>query len=61
MPISERKKEICRRRHRRRKLEHLKQKLQSANKSEQQAIIEKVRLLTPGYDEILKNWGVTDQ
>jgi len=57
--ICERKKEVKRRRHRRKKLAHLGQKLKKATVSEKGVIVEKIRRLTPGCDIILGNWGLT--
>jgi hypothetical protein len=56
MSISERKKEIRRRRKRREKLTHLKKKLPKATKSEQVEIARKVRDMTPGAEVIIANW-----
>lgn len=58
MSCSERRKEIKRRRHRREKLTYLKHKLERANASEQMAILDKVRQLTPGFDQIQSNWNL---
>jgi hypothetical protein len=59
--ICERKKEVNRRRHRRKKLAHLGQKLKKATVSEKSVIAEKIRQLTPGCDVILGNWGITQR
>ena len=56
MPISERGKEIKRRRHRRKKLELLAKRLKKANVSEKVLIAEKIRALTPGGERIIKDW-----
>jgi hypothetical protein len=58
MSISERKKEIRRRRKRREKLTHLKKRLPKATKSEQVEIARKVRDMTPGAEVIIENWGL---
>ena len=58
MSISERKKEIKRRRKRREKLTHLKQRLAKAPKSEQVEIARKVREMTPGAEVVIANWGL---
>ena len=58
--ISERKTEINRRRQRRKKLVKLKKKYDAATVSEKKEIIFKVRALTPGAADILKNWGVEE-
>jgi len=57
---SERTKEIKRRRHRRQKLAKLAERMKSAKPSQRQQIIEKVRQLTPGADDVLRNWGVEE-
>jgi hypothetical protein len=54
--ISERKKELKRRRHRRKKLIILGRKLRKATVSERGVIAEKIRNLTPGCDEIIARW-----
>jgi hypothetical protein len=59
--ICERKKEVKRRRHRRRKLARLSQKLKKATVSEKAVIAEKIRQLTPGGELILGNWGLTQR
>jgi Family of unknown function (DUF6800) len=58
VPISERKKEIKRRRHRRKKLVELEKKLSKASSGSKLVIAEKVRALTPGAEVILKRWGI---
>jgi len=57
---SERRKEIKRRRHRRKKLNDLKTRLKKATVSERTEIVRKVRELTPGADRIVSNWELTD-
>jgi hypothetical protein len=57
--ISERHKEIKRRRHRRKKLGHLAKKLKTAKVSERPVIADKLRRLTPGADVIIANWQLT--
>ncbi|MCS7237478.1 MAG: hypothetical protein NZ899_04315 [Thermoguttaceae bacterium] len=61
MGISERRKELRRRRHRREKLKQLYRRFLKAPPSEKQAILDKVRALTPGYLDVYRNWGVLDQ
>ena len=61
MSICERKKEVKRRRHRRKKLARLSQKLKKATVSEKGVIAEKIRQLTPGGEVILGNWGITQR
>lgn len=58
MSISERKKEIRRRRSRREKLTKLKKKLGKATKSEQVEMARKIREMTPGAEVIIANWGL---
>jgi hypothetical protein len=58
VPCSERRREIKRRRHRRKKLGQLGKRLQKATVSEKASISEKIRLLTPGGDVIVENWGL---
>ena len=57
--ISERAKEIKRRRHRRKKLVHLGKKLKTAKVSERPIIADKLRKLTPGADVIIENWQLS--
>ena len=59
MSISERKKEIRRRRKRSEKLTHLKNRLGKATKSEQVEMARKVRSITPGAEVVIANWGLT--
>ena len=54
--ISERAKEIKRRRHRRRKLEQLGKRLKKATVSEKGMIAAKLRNLTPGAEIIIDRW-----
>jgi len=56
VPSSERRKEIKRRRHRRKKVTHFSRKLKGATVSETTAIAEKIRKLTPGGEEIVERW-----
>jgi len=56
--ICERKKELKRRRHRKKKLHQLARRLPKATVSEKSVIAEKVRNLTPGCDQILAAWGL---
>jgi hypothetical protein len=58
MSISERKKEIRRRRKRREKLTHLKKRLGKATKSEQVEMARKIRDMTPGAEVVISNWGL---
>lgn len=61
MGISERGKEIKRRRHRRRKLEKLRKQFDQAKPSHKQHIVEKIRRLTPGAEKVFSNWGVDEE
>lgn len=58
--ISERGKEIKRRRHRRKKLKQLGTRLKKATVSEKGMIAGKVRNLTPGAEVIIENWGLRE-
>jgi hypothetical protein len=58
LSISERKKEVRRRRKRREKLTRLKKRLPKATKSEQVEIARKVREMTPGAEVVITNWGL---
>lgn len=55
MSCSERRKEIKRRRHRRKKLEHYKGRLKKATVSEKGVIAGKLRGLTPGAEDLIDN------
>jgi hypothetical protein len=52
--FSERRKEINRRRHRRKKLAKLSKQAETANVSEKSVIAGKIRQLTPGAEPIIK-------
>jgi hypothetical protein len=56
--ISERHKEIGRRRRRKKKLAILSRKLKKATASEKAVITEKLRKMTTGAEEIIKNWNL---
>lgn len=56
MSCSERKKELRRRRHRRKKITILARKLEKATVSERGVIAEKLRSLTPGGEQIVSRW-----
>lgn len=60
MGISERGKEIKRRRHRRKKLEHLGKRLKKATVSEKSMIAAKIRNLTPGAEVLIDNWQLRE-
>jgi len=59
--ISERKKEVKRRRHRLKKMKVFSRKLKSATVSETAAIADKIRNLTPGAEGILNRLGLDKQ
>ncbi|MBX9789291.1 MAG: hypothetical protein K2Y37_10280 [Pirellulales bacterium] len=56
--ISERHKEIKRRRHRRKKFELFKRRIKKATTSEKQHIAEKLRRLTPGAVAVIDDLGI---
>ena len=56
MSCSERKRELRRRRHRRKKFSIFARKLVKATVSEKAVIAEKLRALTPGGEEIVARW-----
>jgi len=61
LSICERKKELKRRRHRKKKLTVLIRKLQKATASERGIIAEKIRNLSPGAEEIIKRLGIAER
>lgn len=58
MSISERQKELKRRRHRKKKLDIFARKLTKATVSERGVIAEKIRGLTPGCEDVIANWDL---
>lgn len=58
MSISERKKELRRRRHRTKKLGQWSRRLGKATVSERAAMAEKIRGMTPGAEVIIQQWGL---
>ena len=58
--ISERGKEIKRRRQRRKKLAHLAKRLEKATVSQKTHIVAKIRRLTPGAEVIIDAWGLRE-
>jgi hypothetical protein len=58
--ISERQKEIKRRRHRRQKVAKLKIQAEKANVSEKGEIVRKLRGLTPGADVLVAQLGLDE-
>jgi len=59
--ISNRMKEVKRRRHRRQKLAKLQTKLKKATTSEKLAMAEKLRRLTPGCETLIARMGLEDR
>jgi len=57
---SERRTEINRRRHRRKKLDQLQKRLKNATVSEKQEIVRKLRALTPGAETVISNWELEE-
>jgi len=58
VPCSERRKEIKRRRHRRKKITQFSRKLEKATVSERATIAEKLRGMTPGGEVIVEAWDL---
>jgi hypothetical protein len=56
VPSSERRKEIKRRRHRRKKVSRFAKKLEKATVSERVTFAGKLRAMTPGSEVIISNW-----
>jgi hypothetical protein len=54
--LSERKQELKRRRHRKKKLALYARKLGSATVSEKSVMAEKIRRMTPGCETVIENW-----
>lgn len=61
MPLSERRKELKRRRHRRRKMAHFRKKLDDATVSEKSQIAQKIRDMTPGGEDIVDRLGLEER
>jgi hypothetical protein len=59
--ISNRMKEVKRRRHRREKLTKLQARLKKATTSEKVVMAEKIRKLTPGCDGLIARMGLEDR
>jgi hypothetical protein len=59
--ISNRMKEIKRRRHRRKKLTKLETKLKKATTSEKLVMAEKLRKMTPGCNDLIVRMGLEDR
>ena len=58
MSISERKKEIRRRRKRRENYAEMKAKLPKADTAAKEKMVEKLKKLSPGADDLIKAWGL---
>ena len=58
MPISERKKEIKRRRKRRENYAAMKPKVEKADANLREKMREKLRKMTPGADAVIQAWGI---
>jgi len=58
---SERVKEIKRRRHRRKKMDHIKKRLAKASVSEKAHIANKLRSLTPGAELLIAAWSLEER
>ena len=58
VPISERKKEIRRRRKRRENYAEMKAKLPNADAATKAKMVEKLKKLSPGADDLIKAWGL---
>ena len=61
MGASERRREIKRRRHRRKKLTHLKKRVEKANASEKAVIATKIRELTPGAEQVITTLSLEER
>ena len=59
--ISNRMKEIKRRRHRRQKLTKFQAKLKKATASEKHTMAEKLRKMTPGCDDLIVRFGLEER
>jgi hypothetical protein len=59
--ISNRMKEVKRRRQRRQKLAKYQTKIKKATTSEKLAMAEKIRRMTPGCDELIARMGLEDR
>jgi hypothetical protein len=59
--ISNRMKEVKRRRHRKQKLVKLQSRLKKATTSEKLVMAEKIRKLTPGCDGLIARMGLEDR
>ena len=57
---SDRTQEIKRRRHRKKKLQLLKNRAEKGTVSQKEEIVRKIRELTPGADVVIANWGLNE-
>jgi hypothetical protein len=58
---SERQKELKRRRHRRKKMDHYKAKIEKASVSEKAHIAGKIRCITPGAEQIIEKYNLEER
>ncbi|MEO1496285.1 MAG: DUF6800 family protein [Planctomycetota bacterium] len=61
MPGSERQREIRRRRKRKENLNEMKAKLPKASASEKAEMARKLRLMTPGAEELITRWELEER
>ncbi len=61
MTCSERRKELKRRRHRRKKMDQLKKRVDKATVSEKTHIADKIRNLTPGAEAIIEKLSLEER
>ncbi len=61
MGLSERQKELKRRRHRRKKIAHINAKLEKATVSEKTHLAGKIRKMTPGAEVIIEKMGLEER
>ena len=61
MGCSERRKEIKRRRHRRKKIEHYKKRVTKATVSEKTVIAQKIRSITPGAEKLIETLDLEER
>lgn len=61
MGCSERQTEIKRRRHRRKRLDQYKKRLDKASVSEKAVMADKLRKLTPGAEELIDRWNLEER
>ena len=59
--ISDRKQEIKRRRHRKKKIVLIKRRIKKATASEKAMFAEKIRKMTPGAEQVIANLGLEDK